>query len=404
MTCAETSLRTRTKAASPIRIVEAFINHTSGHLGGVARVYNKGLYSPRSQALERWGAHVAALVVGSRSNIPKANIAALNWSVAMTKASLIAETEVTVVFSDKCVRDLAATAKLRLSNSQFITFAKEVREAVLWYVQESRKPSSNQLREEIKALARAASSRQFDEVESLLANLSPTASEWLNARGIRCGWRNAYVASGIKVPPPQALYDPEQREAACAMVARLCKQGRSYLYAPDPSRNFPKRETERWFITLLSVAYCKVAGRPPARTAHGAPELTGPFARMVRKCLCLAGAREVSAVKQINTMDRLGKAARSERQKLSTLLTALHMAKQDKRWCVADLITKCEHAALSVVLIEIAGENGKVNPRVLGKWLAKHANRWCWGLRLERSHGRAGVAYWRVARQKTQVG
>jgi len=45
---------------APPHIVEALVNHVSGHLAGVAGVYNKALYlAERRQALERWGALVA---------------------------------------------------------------------------------------------------------------------------------------------------------------------------------------------------------------------------------------------------------------------------------------------------------------------------------------------------------
>jgi integrase len=44
-------------------IVEAVLNHLSGHKRGVAGVYNKALYERRKrEALDRWGAHVEALV------------------------------------------------------------------------------------------------------------------------------------------------------------------------------------------------------------------------------------------------------------------------------------------------------------------------------------------------------
>ena len=46
-------------------IVEAVLNHVSGHKRGVAGVYNKALYERRKrEALDRWGAYVEALVSG----------------------------------------------------------------------------------------------------------------------------------------------------------------------------------------------------------------------------------------------------------------------------------------------------------------------------------------------------
>lgn len=43
-------------------VVEAIVNHVSGHRAGVAGVYNKAMYLPeRRRALERWGQHVLQL-------------------------------------------------------------------------------------------------------------------------------------------------------------------------------------------------------------------------------------------------------------------------------------------------------------------------------------------------------
>jgi integrase len=50
---------------APPHVVEALVNHVSGHLAGVAGVYNKALYlDERRNALWLWGRHVAALVEG----------------------------------------------------------------------------------------------------------------------------------------------------------------------------------------------------------------------------------------------------------------------------------------------------------------------------------------------------
>ena len=54
-------------------IVEAVVNHVSGHKGGIAGVYNKAKYSPEKRAaLQRWADHVERLVSGQ----PAANVLA----------------------------------------------------------------------------------------------------------------------------------------------------------------------------------------------------------------------------------------------------------------------------------------------------------------------------------------
>lgn len=43
-------------------VVEAVLNHVSGHKGGVAGIYNKSTYAAeKAEALARWDAHVARI-------------------------------------------------------------------------------------------------------------------------------------------------------------------------------------------------------------------------------------------------------------------------------------------------------------------------------------------------------
>ena len=49
---------------APPHVVEAIVNHISGHLAGVAGTYNKALYlDERRAALTEWGRHMASLVI-----------------------------------------------------------------------------------------------------------------------------------------------------------------------------------------------------------------------------------------------------------------------------------------------------------------------------------------------------
>lgn len=55
---------------APPHVVEAIVNHISGAKAGVAGVYNRAAYLvEKRQALELWGAHVAALIEGRDSNV-----------------------------------------------------------------------------------------------------------------------------------------------------------------------------------------------------------------------------------------------------------------------------------------------------------------------------------------------
>jgi integrase len=51
-------------------VIEAVLNHVSGHRAGVAGIYNRATYAAeKRQALDRWAAHVEALVAGTPDNI-----------------------------------------------------------------------------------------------------------------------------------------------------------------------------------------------------------------------------------------------------------------------------------------------------------------------------------------------
>jgi len=52
-------------------VIEAVVNHVSGHKGGVAGIYNRAKYAPEKRAaLQRWADHVEQVVAGDRvSNV-----------------------------------------------------------------------------------------------------------------------------------------------------------------------------------------------------------------------------------------------------------------------------------------------------------------------------------------------
>ena len=53
------------KRFAPPHVVEAIVNHISGHKAGVAGIYNDALYlEERTQALAAWGRYVKDLIGG----------------------------------------------------------------------------------------------------------------------------------------------------------------------------------------------------------------------------------------------------------------------------------------------------------------------------------------------------
>jgi hypothetical protein len=97
-----------------------------------------------------------------------------------------------------------------------------------------------------------------------------------------------------------------------------------------------------------------------------------------------------------------------ERQKLAAVLVAAHGTMADKKWRVADLIERSQEAvgapfgasdalkALRSIIEEVAGEHGKINSRILGRWIEKQQNRRCAGLWIERCGERWKTALWRI--------
>ena len=56
------------ESGTPPHIIEAILNHVSGHKAGVAGIYNRASYEPQKRiALEKWADHVEALVSGKRA-------------------------------------------------------------------------------------------------------------------------------------------------------------------------------------------------------------------------------------------------------------------------------------------------------------------------------------------------
>src|SRR5262249_61761708 len=103
--------------------------------------------------------------------------------------------------------------------------------------------------------------------------------------------------------------DASHAAISCAMVASVCFSAgaqvhgrkrscgkrsitwRPLLYAPQPRRNFPRRDAERNFVMWLRIAWLDATGAEASRTARhsDASRDVGPFARLVPECLRLVG-------------------------------------------------------------------------------------------------------------------
>jgi hypothetical protein len=239
---------------------------------------------------------------------------------------IVAAADVPIVFDDACIAKLAKVAKLP-AHADLASFGRGIREAACIFARDARGPNANALHDEIAELYRAADGRLYEELATLMEQLSPRASVVLANRGGRLG---------LPLSAPDAIRDPERREDACTAIVTLCSMGGKevkgrrrpggkqsrpawcpLLYAPARQRIFAKRDAERNFVMWLRSACLDATGEVPAQTArHGDPSRDlGPFARLVRDCLRLVGAPDADPVGLINELDRRRSAMQSRSAK-----------------------------------------------------------------------------------------
>jgi hypothetical protein len=260
--------------------------------------------------------------------------------------SVIALEDAPSVFNDACIRKLAMIAKLP-PEADMNAFGAGIKEAARNFAKDARVPTANELQAEIAKLHKAADRQLYGQVADLLESLSPRARVMLSERADRTARDDASASSyprvtavgrhgevltraprpplRLQLPIPSDLRDEALRKDACDAVARLCRIGgqfvegrrrpsgkrsrpvsRPFLYAPAPRRNFPRRDAERNFVMLLSIAWREATGEAPSRTARHADKSRelGPFARFVCECLRLVGARYADAVELMNELHR----------------------------------------------------------------------------------------------------
>ena len=146
--------------------------------------------------------------------------------------------------------------------------------------------------------------------------------------------------------------------------------------------------------------------------AAGAPnqtpgDRTGSFEAwdaLIRQCVIWLGKEGVAPV--MDPAKSINKAQEHdpERQKLAAFLELTQRAMEAERWRTAALISKAnnevgtteEGQPLRDTLLEIAGAGNIINPRILGRWIEKQADRRCNGRWVERAGIRDGNTLWKI--------
>lgn len=217
--------------------------------------------------------------------------------------------DIDATFDEACIARLAKIARLPAS-ADLRSFGVSIRTAVAIYLKDANEPDGNELYHEIAGLYRLADKRRFDDLSAAIENMSDAARAHLDERANRPSF-------GFSLPKASDFLTASQRDEATRRIIAITVIGgevvrggkrprhrppalRPRLYAPLPRRHFAKRAAERDFVMWLQVAYLESTGRMPAVTANA--ERRGPFARLVRECLYLAGARHVNEVEVINSL------------------------------------------------------------------------------------------------------
>ena len=115
---------------------------------------------------------------------------------------------------------------------------------------------------------------------------------------------------------------------------------------------------------------------------------------LIRQCVIWLGMEQIADVADPAQCIAAAKELNPERQKLAALLAAAHAVYGGKRFTVAELTAGCVVAplaelearrALDDAIREIASERGtSINPRILGRWIERHAEVRVGGLRIVR--------------------
>lgn len=164
-------------------------------------------------------------------------------------------------------------------------------------------------------------------------------------------------------------------------------------------------------VAALTIVRAYIAaGRPKVGKGRIASfELWDDLVRQplcwLRERVAESGRDLTDLPKFVDPADSIDRAASEnpETTKLAALLNAWIATFGNTPTSPAQAIAKAiehsgVHSALFDALDEIAGQNGKLNVRILGRWLERHAGQLCTGLRLVLANKTNGLKRWTIVR------
>jgi hypothetical protein len=175
----------------------------------------------------------------------------------------------------------------------------------------------------------------------------------------------------------------------------------------DPFEHCRSHRQEMVAAALTLLRGFVVEGTPRIK-----PDTMASFAdwdNRIRQAVVWIGERRVmpegaSIGDPIEAMEQ-AKKGEPERQTLAAMLNATRAVMGGERWPVRELIRKVETAQaggdgpitlLREILDDIAGAHNKINPRKLGRWIERHADRRCEGMCITRAGERSHTAFWSI--------
>lgn len=192
------------------------------------------------------------------------------------------------------------------------------------------------------------------------------------------------------------------------LIVRLdAQQERPFTreFAFNPQEEVIKNRQQMVVAALTVVRAYIAAGRP--KSAPGRIASFELWDDLIRQPLCWLN-QFVNASKRLD-LPRFDDPAKSitraesenpDQAKLGAMLSAWHATFGSTPTTVAKVVSLSgaysTHPILAEATSEIAGQNGHVNPRILGRWIERHAEQRMAGLRFVRSGKAHGVALWRV--------
>jgi hypothetical protein len=165
----------------------------------------------------------------------------------------------------------------------------------------------------------------------------------------------------------------------------------------DAKTDAPERRT----FKIDPLEYC--TGEP--RTTSDRLASFERWDDLIRQAVLWIGAQGIAALGDPTACIERAKDQEPERQKLAAFLEATAAVVEAKDWRVADLVRQADNdwleGKLKDAVEEIAGDRGKINPRILGRWIERYANTRCAGYYLERRGSKHRAAIWRIRKYAT---